>query len=208
MKVFRPLLLFIVLGFLTSCKKRDFDPSWTKEQAPVTFTARFETTQGNFEIAVTRDYSPKAADRFYQLVKHGYFDNAMFYRVVKDFVAQFGNMDTLKMRQWRSVKIPDEPVRLSNTRGTVSFTQYGPNSRDLEVFINLEDNIALDTVVQQGVVGFPAFGHVVKGMGVVDKLYSGYGETSMGDPYLYVDRRKFHSRYPRLVVIKKAYLTR
>jgi peptidyl-prolyl cis-trans isomerase A (cyclophilin A) len=200
-------LLFILLCLtLLGCKDRQFKPEWTQEQAPQTFTARFETTKGDFDIEVTRRLSPKAADRFYQLIRHGYYDNAIFYRVVPDFVAQFGNTDTLKMAQWRSVKIPDEKVLSGNARGGVSFARYGAESRDLEVFINLGNNTVLDTVNIDGLRGFPSFGKVTSGMDVVDKLYSGYGEQTMNDPNLYVNRAVFYKTFPKLDLIKKAYL--
>jgi peptidyl-prolyl cis-trans isomerase A (cyclophilin A) len=200
-------VLFTLLGLtLFGCKDPQFKPEWTQEQAPETFSARFETTKGDFDIKVTRQLSPKAADRFYQLVKHKYYDNAIFYRVVPDFVAQFGNTDTLQMAQWRSVKIPDEKVLSGNARGGVSFARYGAESRDLEVFINLGNNNVLDTVKIDGLRGFPSFGKVTSGMDVVDKLYSGYGEQTMNDPNLYVNRAVFYKTFPKLDLIKKAYL--
>src|SRR5690606_39226314 len=160
---------------------------------------KFETTKGDFEISVTRKHSPKAADRFYQLVKHGYFDNAIFYRVVEGFVAQFGNTDTLQMKQWRSVTIADEPVLFANSRGTISFAREGKDSRDLELFINLEDNHKLDTLNFNGVRGFPAFGRVNKGMKVVESLYAGYGEETMANyENLHLDRALFYKTYPKL----------
>ena len=103
-------LIFLLLLILAACAKPKFNPDWAEEQAPDTFTAHFETTKGDFDISVTRKYSPAAADRFYQLVKHGYFDDAMFYRVVDGFVAQFGNTDEGEMGQWSAFKVPDEPV--------------------------------------------------------------------------------------------------
>src|SRR6476620_12450065 len=124
----RALSLLFLLIIVFGCKEQDFNPQWTVEQAPPKFSARFETTKGDFDIEVTRNLSPKAADRLYQLIKHGYFDNGIFYRVVPGFVAQFGNTDTLMMNQWRKVRIPDEPVRQSNTRGTISFASSGKDS--------------------------------------------------------------------------------
>jgi peptidyl-prolyl cis-trans isomerase A (cyclophilin A) len=202
----RTLLFLLICAMVFACKEPEFKREWTQEQAPKSFVARFETTKGDFDIKVTRKLSPKAADRFYQLVKHGYFDNAIFYRVVPDFVAQFGNTDTLQMTQWRSVKIPDEKVLSGNARGNVSFARYGAESRDLEVFINLGNNTVLDTVNIDGLRGFPSFGTVTKGMEVVDDLYSGYAEQTMSDANLYVDRTLFYKTFPKLDLIKKAYL--
>lgn len=203
MKKLVPILLSVLwLG----CNKPKFDPEWTKEVAPAVFHATFETTEGNFNIEVQRQFSPKAADRLYQLIRHGYYDNAIFYRVVPNFVAQFGNTDTIVMNQWRSVKIPDEKVRLSNKKGTLSFARDGKNSRDLELFINLNDNTVLDTLHFQGVKGFPAIGKVTQGMETVEKLYSGYGENTMDNENLYLNPSLFYRAYPQLDVIKKSYL--
>ncbi len=195
---------FALALLLTGCRQSGFDPAWTNEQAPQTFTARFETTKGEFEIEVHRHWSPKAADRFYQLVRNHYFDNGIFYRVVPDFVAQFGNTDAALMDQWRAVSIPDEPVRMRNEKGTVSFARLGKDSRDLELFINLKDNAVLDTLHFEGVTGFPAVGRVISGMDVVEKLYSGYGEKTMSDPNLYTRRAVFYRRFPKLDLIRKA----
>ncbi len=94
----------------------------------------------------------------------------------------------------------------SNKRGTIAFARSGKETRDLEVFINLEDNPVLDTIDFEGVKGFPVLGNVIKGMEVVDELYSGYGETTMSDPNLYTNRPHFYQTFPKLDLIKKAYL--
>lgn len=200
----RTVFLLFLAVIITSCKESGFKPEWTQEKAPETFSARFETTKGDFEITIQRHYSPSAADRLYQLIQHGYYDNAIFYRVVPDFVAQFGNTDTATMKGWQAVKVPDEPVRYSNKRGTVSFARSKKDTRDLEVFINLKDNTVLDTLEFEGVKGFPALGNVTQGMETVDQLYSGYGENTMSDPNLYQNRDVFYQTYPKLDIIKKA----
>ncbi len=200
-------LFFLLLSLtLFACKEAAFKPEWTKEKAPLTFTARFETTKGDFEIEIQRKNSPLAADRLYQLVKHHYYDNTMFYRVVPEYVAQFGKLDTVVRKQWDSIKIPDEPVRYSNKRGTITFARLSKASRGLELFINMADNTDLDTLNFQGVKGFPALGHVTKGMETVDQLYAEYGETTMADPDLYLHPDLFYQKYPKLDLIKKAYL--
>jgi len=198
------VLLFFVL---LSCSKPGFKPEWATEKAPDIFSAKFETTKGDFEVEVKREYSPKAVDRFYQLVKHGYYDNGMFYRVVPDFVVQFGNTDTLAMNQWRKFKVPDEPVLLPNKKGTISFARDGEESRDLELFINLVDNPKLDTTNFNEVRGFPAFGKVTKGMKIIESLYSGYGEETM-EKYegMYLNRPQFYQAFPKLDLIQKAYI--
>ena len=205
--MFHMARFLVLLSFITfACADRTFDPEWTKVQAPEIFVARFETTKGNFDVEVRREYSPHAADRFYQLVKSKYFDNGIFYRVVPDFVAQFGNTDAKEMEQWRKVPLPDERVKLKNSRGTLSFARTGRQTRDLEVFINLQSNPVLDTLQQDGVIGFPAFGKVVKGMEVVDKLYGGYAEKPMQDGRLYTNRAAFQKKFDRLDMILKAYI--
>ena len=200
-------LLFILVIVFASCSKPGFKPEWLNERAPENFTAKFETTKGDFEVEVQRKYSPKAVDRFYQLIKHDYYNDGMFYRVVPDFVAQFGNTDTLAMKNWRTQKVPDEPVVLQNTKGTISFAREGKDSRDLELFINLVDNPKLDTINFENVRGFPAFGRVIKGMNVVESLYSGYGETTMENyEGMYTNRPEFYKTFPKLDLIKKAYV--
>lgn len=179
----------------------------TFKAAPETFTARFETTKGDFDIKVTRKWSPKAADRFYELIEGGYYNNAHFYRVVPDFVAQFGNVDTLKMKQWKSIKVPDEEVVQGNKRGTISFARGGKESRDFDLFINLQDNTFLDTINFQEVKGFPALGIVTKGMETVDRLYSGYGDNPMLSDNFQGYRPFFEQEFPDLDLIKKAYIT-
>lgn len=202
----RIALFIILLVMVSGCKKEIFTTEWTKEQAPKIFKAKFETTKGNFEIEIERDWSPKAVDRLYQLIKHGYYDNAVFYRVVPGFVAQFGNTDVEQMKQWKSVIVPDETALHSNTRGTISFARSGKNSRDLEIFINLDDNTVLDTLTFEGVKGFTPLGKVSKGMKVVDALYSGYSEEPMSNPKLYLNRELFYQVYPKLDLIWKIYL--
>jgi peptidyl-prolyl cis-trans isomerase A (cyclophilin A) len=141
------------------------------ERAPATFRARFETTKGDFVIEVQRDWAPLGADRFYNLVRSGYYDGVRFFRVISGFMAQFGiHGDPQVSAVWRDQQIPDDSVRQSNTRGMVSFATAGPNTRTTQLFINYGDNIRLDDT------GFAPFGRVEEGMEVVDRLYAEYGE--------------------------------
>lgn len=202
----KSILAFALLTIF-GCSKPAFEKEWTSEKAPEKFRAKFETSKGDFEIEVERKLAPNGADRFYQLVSHHYFDNGIFYRVVPQYIAQFGNTDLAIMDQWRSVKVTDEPVIQSNRKGTVSFAQFGKDTRDLELFINLNDNPELDTAVVEGVKGYPSFGRVTKGMEVVSSLYSGYGEKTMSESEkMYAGRSGFLKSYPNLDLIKKAYL--
>jgi peptidyl-prolyl cis-trans isomerase A (cyclophilin A) len=147
------------------------DPAAAKEQAPATYKARFTTSKGDFVIEVTRDWAPQGADRFYNLVKHGFFNDARFFRAIEGFMVQFGiNGDPAVSAKWREATIPDDPVKQSNKRGYVTFATSGPNSRTTQLFINFGSNANLDGM------GFAPFGKVVTGMDVVDALYKGYGE--------------------------------
>lgn len=142
------------------------------QPAPDTFQARFETTEGDFVIEVYKGWAPNGADRFYNLVRNGFYDGVAFFRVIEGFMVQFGiHGDPLVSANWRTAQIPDDSVAQSNTRGTVSFAMTNqPNSRTSQIFINYGDNVNLDEY------GFAPFGRVVEGMDVVDNLYSGYGE--------------------------------
>lgn len=155
---FRPILL---------------DPSAAdlNRQAPAEFRVRFETTKGNFIVAVDRELAPRGADRFYNLVRHGYYDGAHFFRNIPNFVVQFGiHAEPEVSAAWQDAKILDDPVRASNQRGTLTFAMAGEDTRTVQLFINHADNSRLDSQ------GFAPFGRVVEGMETVDSLYSGYGE--------------------------------
>jgi peptidyl-prolyl cis-trans isomerase A (cyclophilin A) len=148
-----------------------FDPSRADARAPERFRVRFETSKGAFVVEVTRAWAPRGADRFYNLVQAGYYDDVVFFRVIEGFMVQFGiNGDPQVTAAWRVARIPDDPVTQSNRRGTVTFATSGPNSRTTQVFVNFKDNAGLDGQ------GFAPFGRVVQGLPVVDSLYSGYGE--------------------------------
>ncbi len=147
------------------------DPAALNEKAPAVYKAKFDTSKGPFVVEVHRDWAPNGADRFYNLVKNGYYDAARFFRVIEGFMVQFGiNADPNIARVWRDANIKDDPVKESNRRGMVTFATAGPNTRTTQVFINFGDNAALDGQ------GFAPFGKVISGMEVVDSLYGGYGE--------------------------------
>jgi peptidyl-prolyl cis-trans isomerase A (cyclophilin A) len=142
------------------------------ETAPETFVARLETTKGVVRIQVTREWAPRGADRFYNLVKAGYYDGVTFHRVIPEFMAEFGiNGDPWVNAAWRQATMDDEPVRKPNLRGRVSFSKSEPNTRTVQLFINTDENRSLDGQ------GFSPIGEVVEGMEVADALYSGYGES-------------------------------
>jgi peptidyl-prolyl cis-trans isomerase A (cyclophilin A) len=175
-------------------------PSALKERAPGVYKARFETSAGVFVIEVNAAWAPNGADRFYNLVKNGYYDGCRFFRVVPGFMVQFGiNGDPAVQRNWENATIPDEKVTQGNTRGFVTFAKSSaPNSRTTQVFINYVDNSRLNRD------GFAPFGKVISGMEVVDKIYSGYLQkpdqgriSAEGTGYL-------TKNFPKLDYIKKA----
>jgi peptidyl-prolyl cis-trans isomerase A (cyclophilin A) len=149
------------------------DPSLATETAPDTYDVVLETTQGDVVIRVHREWAPHGADRFYNLVRVGYYDGTRFFRVIDGFMAQVGMHGDPKVNAaWRAAAIPDDPVTQDNTRGRVTFAaQARPNTRTTQIFINTADNTRLK---QHG--AFAPFGEVIEGMDVVDSLYAGYGE--------------------------------
>jgi len=186
------------------------NPSVLRETAPATFKARFETSKGAFVVDVTREWAPNGADRFYNLVKNGFYDGVRFFRVLDGFMAQFGiNGDPKISAAWRDARIQDDPVRQSNKRGFITYAMAGPNTRTSQLFINYGDNSSLDRQ------NFSPFGQVSSaGMSVVDALYNGYGEgaprgqgpdqgrvQSEGNAYL-------AKNFPRLDFVKKATITK
>lgn len=146
-------------------------PSKLTEQAPAAFQVELDTTKGKVVLDVTRAWAPNGADRFYNLVKNGFFTNIAFFRVINGFMAQFGIHGNPKISaMWREANIADDEVKQSNARGYVSFATAGPNTRTTQLFINYGDNSFLDAQ------GFSPFAKVSQGMEVIDELYSNYGE--------------------------------
>jgi peptidyl-prolyl cis-trans isomerase A (cyclophilin A) len=147
------------------------DPAKLTAKAPETFKAQFDTTKGKFTVEVTRSLAPNGADRFYNLVRSDYFTDVEFFRVIPGFMCQFGiHGDPAVSAKWREANIADDPVKGSNTRGTITFATAGPNTRTTQLFINFGNNVMLDGQ------GFAPFGKVIDGMDVVDKINSEYGE--------------------------------
>ncbi len=141
----------------------DPDAALWRSPTPRVFRARFETTKGSFLVEVHSDWAPRGADRFYHLVLAGFFDDSRFFRVVPDYIAQFGIPgDPAVSRVWRDRTFPDDPEREKNLRGTIAFAMKGPDDRRTQMYINLRDNPRNDGQ------GFAILGRVVKGMDVVD----------------------------------------
>lgn len=147
------------------------DPAKLAAKAPESFKARFDTSKGQFTVEVTRSLAPHGADRFYNLVRSGYFKDVEFFRVIPGFMCQFGiNGDPKVAAAWRNAEIPDDPAKASNVRGAITFATRGPNTRTTQLFINFANNSRLDGM------GFAPFGKVTEGMDVVDKINGEYGE--------------------------------
>ena len=150
-------------------------PRSSERLPPNAYRVRLETSKGAILIAVHREWAPRGADRFFELVTQGYYDNSRFFRVVKGQWAQFGiNGDPATARRWRTETIPDDPPKASNVRGRVAFAFKDPNGRTTQVYISLRDNSYQDTQ------GFTPFGEIVEGMEAADALYSEYGERAGG----------------------------
>ncbi|MBC7894182.1 MAG: peptidylprolyl isomerase, partial [Cytophagaceae bacterium] len=179
-------------------------PFWAT-RAPDTVTADVETSRGTITLELVRAWAPNGVDRFYNLARAGYFDDSRFYRVVYGFVAQFGIAgDPVIARLWNQRKIRPDSVRTPNARGTISYAQYKPTDRTTNLFINLNDNLKLDTL------GFAPIGRVVQGMDVADSLYARYSELPMSDPpmgdarRLYRESNKYmDAEYPKMDRIVK-----
>lgn len=178
------------------------NPAALKEKAPAKFKVQFDTTKGSFVIEITRDWSPNGVDRFYNLVKNGFFDGVKFFRVVKGFVVQFGiHGDPSLATKWLESNIPDDAVKASNKRGYITYAKSSaPNSRSTQLFINLADNSRLDGM------GFSPFGQVTKGMEVVDKLFGEYGEqiTQLQGEIATQGNKFLEKNFPKLDAIKTA----
>jgi len=168
-------------------------------EAPDVFKVKFECTNGNFVVECTKDWAPIGVQRFYDLVKSGYYDNSAFFRVVPGFVVQFGlAADPKATAEWKNKRLKDDPVKESNVPGTLTFATAGPNTRTTQLFINTGNNTRLDQM------GFAPFGKVVEGMEVVKSVNAEYGErpnqgliTAEGNAYV-------SKNFPNITLIKKA----
>jgi peptidyl-prolyl cis-trans isomerase A (cyclophilin A) len=178
--------LAIALAAVVACGRADETPATNKSSpllapndselvraAPDSFRVDLQTSKGLITVVARRAWAPHGVDRFYYLTKHGYYDSTYFFRVIENFVAQFGISGNPKINAaWEARRIPDDPVRHPNMRGTLAFASQGPASRTVQLFINLRDNAKLDTFGG----GFPPFAEVTSGLNVAESLYDGYGE--------------------------------
>ncbi len=202
-------LLLILLITISACSPKLFKEKWTKEKAPASFKARFETTQGNFDIAAQRSLSPKAVDRLYQLIKNDFYTDIALYRVITNFVVQFGiHNDSVINNEWEKYKIPDELVLSSNDSMTISFARAGIESRTTQIFINLKDNERLDKLTYSGVSGFPVVAKITSGMETIHKFYASYGpEPAKKQAYILREGNEYlRKEFPKLDYINSAYI--
>lgn len=205
----KKILILCVVVLVASCNTKKFNKKWIKEQAPKTFKARFETTQGNFDIVAVRSMSPKGVDRLYQLIKHNFYTDIAIYRVLPNFVVQFGiHGDSIKNTYWKEYKIPDEMVLQSNDSMTISFARGGVESRTTQIFINMKNNPRLDSLDYSGVKGFPVIAKITCGIETVHNFYSGYSrEPASKQDIIYAEGNAFLKKeYPKLDYIIKAYI--
>ncbi len=174
------------------------NPAALTAKAPDLFKVKFTTTKGDFVVEVHRDWSPRGADRFYNLVKNGFFTDASFFRYVPNFIVQFGiPADPRVARVWQNANIPDDPVKQHNVAGTLVFATAGPKTRTTQLFINLANNTqSLDSQ------GFSPFGTIAEGMEIVKSLYSGYGESPDQGLIQQQGKAYLSKNFPKLDLIK------
>ena len=186
-------------AFAQTGKPSLMNPASLNEKAPDTYKVNFDTSLGVFVVEVHRDWAPLAADRFYNLVKNGFFDGARFFRVVPNFMVQFGiNGDPDIQRNWANANLKDDPAGVkSNVRGTITFANRGPNTRTTQVFINYRNNANLDKT-------FMPFGEVTSGMAAVDKINAEYREEPEQGQIQANGNRYLNKAFPKLDYIKKA----
>lgn len=196
------LLLFIqIFIFVTVTQSQVPDISILKIKAPATFKARFKTSRGEFIIEAYRKWSPLGVDRLYQLIKTGFYDKTLLFRVERNFVSQFGISDDEQVnRFWDPKKLADETAQYKNMKGTIAYARSGPNSRVTQIFINMIDNPKNDTTVRLGVKGFTPIAKVIKGMEVVELFTDRYGRATVPqqDSVYKYGNRYFEKRFPGL----------
>lgn len=205
----KKIFFLLTIVILVSCSKKVFKEKWTKKEAPEMFKARFETTEGNFDIIAKREWSPQGVDRLYQLIKTEFYTDIAIFRVVPKFVAQFGiHNDSIVNKSWRKYGLDDEPVLQKNDSMSISFARGGKKTRTTQIFINLKNNHRLDSIEFGGVKGFPAIAKITSGMDNVLKFYNKYGDKlgRRQDSIQRYGNKFIRKNYPEVAFIKKAYI--
>jgi len=195
------LLCIQCLLFVIIAQSQAPDISVLKIKAPETFRAKFKTSKGEFIIEAYRQWSPLGVDRLYQLIKTGFYNNTLLFRVEHNFVSQFGISDNEQVnRFWDFKKIADEPAKHKNLKGVVAYARSGPNTRATQLFINMVDNPKNDTAMRAGVKGFTPVAKVIKGMEVVALFDDRYGKSTIPqqDSVYKYGNRYFEKRFPGL----------
>lgn len=205
------LLLFTALAASAKAQLLKTDANLLKLKAPDTLRAEFITTKGNFTVEAYRNWAPLAADRFYQLIRSGYYNNTIIFRVVEDYLVQFGVSENKEKNIfWQGKNLKDEPVVASNVAGTLCFSRGAPNTRKTSVFINLRDNLTYDTMNVAGVVGFVPFARITNGMEVAKSFFSAYGNDTMksADTIYFKGNAWMLQKFPGLDLIKEVKIVR
>ena len=193
------LSILLIIGCAASAPLFEPDQDELNAKAPSEFNVEIKTTKGDILLEIKRDYSPLAVDRFYYLVKNNYYNFNRFFRVLPNFVVQWGMRGVPALDEiWGDMGIKDEPVKLSNTKGAISFARSGPNTRSNQLFINLADNVRLDSSKYNDVNGFPAFGKVIEGMEIVESISSEYMQEPNQDSIRIQGNRYLNKNYPNL----------
>jgi peptidyl-prolyl cis-trans isomerase A (cyclophilin A) len=203
-----PVLLFVAFLVQMSLASQVLpDSTVLNTHAPERFKAQFVTTKGSFVIEVLRYWSPLGADRLFQLITTGFYNNNGVFRVQKEFVVQFGISDNKEVNQhWDKLPIHDEPVKTGNLKGTISYARDGAESRTVQLFINMKDNFKLDTVNFNNLRGFPPVGKVISGFDVIESFYGEYGfEPANHQDSIMVQGNSYLQRlFPKIDYIIKA----
>ena len=200
------LMTFLCFSISSFSQIMKTDANLLKLKCPDTARVEFITTKGSFTVEVVRKWSPLGADRFYQLVRSGYYNNTVIFRVVKEYLVQFGvSEDKQKNIFWQGKNIKDEPVIGSNTEGTLCFSRGAPNTRKTSIFINLRDNLTYDTMTVAGVKGFVPFARITSGLDVAKNFFSDYGNDTLksADTIYFKGNAWMLRKYPGLDLVKE-----
>lgn len=203
----RYLIAALFLFTVVSLQAQVPNASILTQKAPIRFKALFTTTRGSFTIEAYRDWSPQGVDRLYQLIKTGFYNDVILFRVQPDYVVQFGIADNRQVnRFWDSRKLSDEPVLQSNGKGIISFARGGANDRTTQLFINMADNRKLDTALRNGLRGYTPIARVINGMETVSRFYAAYGRATLAhqDSVYLHGNRYLYQHFPGLDKIIRA----
>ncbi len=212
MKKLHASLTLIFLAFAGTLTAQSIpDQATLMAHAPARFEAVFTTTQGDFTVEVVREWSPAGADRLYQLLATGFYRQNALFRVQKNFVVQFGIGDSKEVNFfWDKRPVADEPVAAENRKGTLSYARDGMHSRTTQLFINMKDNLRLDTVNYNGLRGFPPVARIISGFETIEKLYGDYGfePANHQDSVMTAGNAYWKKKFPQLDYILDARITK